>query len=57
MTLESVQDPLEAPLGDYYYRNVGPLRVDTRLALDQAVAALTVSWALAASAATSDAGA
>ena len=57
VTLESVQDPLEAPLGDYYYRNVGPVRVDTRLGLDQTLAALTVSWALAAPAAASEAGA
>jgi hypothetical protein len=47
-TLECLEDPLESPLGDYHYRNVGPLRVDTRLGLDQALAELTVTWALGA---------
>jgi len=57
VTVESVQDPLEAPLGDYYYRNVGAVRVDTRLALDQALAALVVGWAIAAPAPPPEAGA
>jgi hypothetical protein len=51
VTVEAVQDPLEAPLGDYYYRNVGAVRVDTRLALDQSLATLVAGWALAAPAA------
>jgi hypothetical protein len=54
-TLECLSDPLEAPLGDYHYRNVGPLRIDTRLELDQALAELTVTWALGAPAARSGA--
>ena len=50
VTLESVQDPLEAPLGDYYYRNVGAVarRYPARRSIRR-LAALTVSWALAAS--------
>ncbi len=46
--LEVVEDELVAPFGEYYYRNAGPVRIDTRLALDQALAALLAQWALEA---------
>lgn len=45
VTLHVVRDALERPLGDYYYRNVGLLRVDTRLELDRALAGAAVAWA------------
>jgi len=45
VTLHVVRDVLERPLGDYYYRNVGLLRVDTRLELDRALAGAAVAWA------------
>jgi hypothetical protein len=40
--------PLEAPLGEYYYRDVGLLRIDTRLALDEQIAERIATWALEA---------
>lgn len=43
--LEVLEDALVAPFGEYYYRNIGPVRVDTRLELDQALAALLAAWA------------
>ena len=46
VTLEVVEDPLPVPLGDYYYRNAGPNRVDTRLELDGKLADAIVAWAL-----------
>jgi hypothetical protein len=45
-TLETVADPLYAPLGEYYYRDAGLLRVDTRLALDQKLGETIAAWAL-----------
>jgi hypothetical protein len=45
VTLRVVRDALERPLGDYYYRNMGLLRIDTRLELDRALADATVAWA------------
>lgn len=45
VTFETLQDPLAAPFGEYYYRNAGPVRIDTRLALDQRLADLMASWA------------
>lgn len=45
-TLETIQDPLYAPLGEYYYRDAGLLRVDTRLELDRKVADALCEWAL-----------
>ena len=44
-TVEPVQDPLYAPLGEYYYRDAGLLRVDTRLELDRRLADLVTAWA------------
>ena len=44
-TVEPVQDPLHAPLGEYYYRDAGLLRVDTRLELDRRLADLVTAWA------------
>jgi len=46
VTVDTVVDPLEAPFGDYYYSNVGLLRVDTRLGLDQSLADTIATWAL-----------
>jgi hypothetical protein len=46
VTLELVQDPLPAPFGEYYYRNVGGVRVDTRLELDVRLAAIATAWAV-----------
>ncbi len=45
VTVEPLEDPLPAPFGEYYYRNAGPVRIDTRLELDQRIAALVTSWA------------
>ena len=45
-TVEPLADPLYAPLGDYYYRDAGLLRIDTRLELDRRVAAAVAAWAL-----------
>jgi pimeloyl-ACP methyl ester carboxylesterase len=44
-TLEVLQDPLPAPFGEYYYRNAGPVRIDTRLDLDRRIADLVARWA------------
>jgi hypothetical protein len=46
VTLEALEDPLPAPLGEYYFRNAGPVRIDTRLALDQRLADVTAAWAV-----------
>lgn len=55
--IEVVEDELVAPFGEYYYRNAGPVRVDTRLALDQTLAALLTAWALDVAADVEDAAA
>lgn len=44
-TLVTVPEPPQAPFGDYHYVNVGPVRVDTRIALDAYLAELVSSWA------------
>ena len=46
VTETGIADPLYAPLGDYYYRDAGLLRLDTRLELDRKVAGAVASWAL-----------
>lgn len=46
VTLELVEQELETPFGDYYYRNVGMVRIDTRLEVDRAIADATAAWAL-----------
>lgn len=46
VAFELLQDPLPAPFGEYYYRNAGSLRIDTRLELDQRVAGAVAGWAL-----------
>ena len=46
VSLQTFEDPLPAPFGEYYYRNAGPVRIDTRLELDQRIAALAASWAI-----------
>ncbi len=46
VTLASIADPLYAPLGEYYYREAGLLRQDTRLELDQKAADAVAGWAL-----------
>ncbi|MGH3105482.1 MAG: hypothetical protein ACRDN6_15430 [Gaiellaceae bacterium] len=46
VTVEVIDDPLEAPFGEYYYRNVGIVRIDTRLGLDQRLADAAATWAL-----------
>jgi hypothetical protein len=51
VAVEPVADPLHAPLGEYYYRDAGLLRIDTRLELDQRVADTISAWALGAGAA------
>lgn len=48
VTLELVDHELETPFGDYYYRNVGLVRIDTRLEVDRAIAGATAAWALEA---------
>ena len=45
-TVEALADPLYAPLGEYYYRDAGLLRIDTRLELDRRIAATVAGWAL-----------
>lgn len=44
--LEVVQDELVTPFGEHYYRNVGVVRIDTRLELDRKLAQLTTAWAV-----------
>ena len=46
--MTTLQDPLPAPFGEYYYRNAGPIRIDTRLELDQRLSQATTAWALGA---------
>ena len=46
VTLEMLQDPLPAPFGEYYYRNAGPVRIDTRLELDRRLTEVTTAWAV-----------
>jgi hypothetical protein len=45
VTLEIVADPLPAPFGEYPFRNAGPVRIDTRLELDQRLARVVARWA------------
>jgi hypothetical protein len=45
VTLELLDDPLPAPFGEYPFRNAGPVRIDTRLELDQRLARVTTEWA------------
>jgi hypothetical protein len=45
VTLELLEDPLPAPFGEYPFRNAGPVRIDTRLELDQRLARVTTEWA------------
>jgi hypothetical protein len=40
-----LEDPLPAPFGEYPFRNAGPMRIDTRLELDQRLARVTTDWA------------
>lgn len=44
--VERLDDPLPAPLGEYYYRNAGAVRVDTRLDLDLRISSTTTTWAV-----------
>jgi hypothetical protein len=46
VTAAGMADPLYAPLGEYYYREAGLLRLDTRLELDGRVADTVAGWAL-----------
>jgi hypothetical protein len=46
VTVAGMADPLYAPLGEYYYRDAGLLRLDTRLELDGEVAGTVAAWAL-----------
>ena len=46
VALAGIADPLYAPLGEYYYRDAGLLRLDTRLELDRKVADAVAGWAL-----------
>jgi hypothetical protein len=45
VTLEMLEEPLPAPFGEYPFRNAGPMRIDTRLELDQRLARVTTDWA------------
>jgi hypothetical protein len=45
VTIEVLEDPLPAPFGEYPFRNAGPMRIDTRLELDQRLARVTTDWA------------
>jgi hypothetical protein len=44
-TLVMLEDPLPAPFGEYPFRNAGPIRIDTRLELDQRLAQVVTHWA------------
>lgn len=44
VALEVLEDPLPAPFGEYFYRNAGPIRVDTRLELDERITDAIVTW-------------
>ena len=46
--LEVLEDSLTTPFGEHYYRNVGVVRIDTRLELDRKLANLTAAWAVEA---------
>jgi hypothetical protein len=46
VSFEGIAYALDAPLGEYYYRDVGLLRIDTRLALDEQVAERVAAWAI-----------
>jgi hypothetical protein len=46
VTLETLEDPLPAPFGEYPFRNAGPIRIDTRLELDQRLTDVVTAWAL-----------
>ena len=46
VTVAGIADPLYAPLGEYYYRDAGLLRLDTRLELDRKIADAVAGWAL-----------
>ncbi len=46
VAVEPLADPLYAPIGEYYYRDAGLLRIDTRLELDRKVADVVSAWAL-----------
>lgn len=46
VAVEPIADPLHAPLGEYYYRDAGLLRIDTRLELDRRIADAVSAWAL-----------
>ena len=46
VTVAGLADPLYAPLGEYYYRDAGLLRLDTRLELDGRIADAVAGWAL-----------
>jgi hypothetical protein len=46
VSVVGLADPLYAPLGEYYYREAGLLRQDTRLELDGLVADTIAAWAL-----------
>jgi hypothetical protein len=46
VTTTGIGDALYAPFGEYYYRDAGLLRQDTRLELDQKLADVIDAWAL-----------
>lgn len=45
VAVAGLADPLYAPLGEYYYRDAGLLRHDTRLVLDGQIAEALAGWA------------
>ena len=55
VTVAGLADPLYAPLGEYYYRDAGLLRLDTRLELDGKIADAVAGWALDPAAASASA--
>lgn len=44
-TVETLRETLRVPFGEFYFADVGPVRVDTRLELDRRIADLVVKWA------------
>jgi hypothetical protein len=44
-TVETLRETLRLPFGEFFFADVGPVRVDTRLELDRRIADLVARWA------------
>jgi hypothetical protein len=45
-TVEILRETLPVPFGEFYFADIGPVRADTRLELDQRLADCVVRWAV-----------